>query len=180
MSNQDVSVSEITMTEKHTKVKYSFEERREGITKTCFANVKIDFQPAEDLRNAIKDLKPHVAILMNYDSEDELVNLSDVSENSAIVPTGIKFFQKPNSNLVQIVGFIHSKRKQIPFVTPKIDLMDSQYRFLLDLEEVVEEILDESTAYVNGKFDKVRTQLSLTDDTDEGSEEKEATMQVAA
>ena len=179
MSNQDVNVSEIIMTEKHTKIKYSFDERREGITKQCFANVKFDFQPSEDLREAVESLKPHVAILMNYESEGGVISLEDVADNSAIVPTGIKFFERPNSDSVQIIGFIHSKGKQIPFATPKIDLIDSQYKFLSQLEETTEEILDEAAEYVNGKFDKVSTQLSIMDDTDEIAEPKEVLQEAA-
>jgi hypothetical protein len=185
MSNQDVQVSEVQMTEMNTKIKYSFEERREGITKQCFAHVKFDFQPSEDLRECVKALRPHVAVLMNYSNEDDIADLKEAKENSAIVTTGIKFFEKPNSNSVQITGFIHSKGKQIPFATPKIDLMDSQYKFLDELAEITDDLLDEAAAFVNGKFDKARTQLSIMDDVREvvgsnGEEEEEVELQEAA
>lgn len=166
MQDQDVNVSEIVLTDEHTKIKYSFDERREGITKTCYANVKFDFKPSDDLRNAIKNLRPHVAVLLNYQNEEEIFDLAQVADNSAIVPTGIKFFQKPESDSVQITGFIYSKNKQVRFTTQKIDLMDSQYKFLPELSETTDEILDEAAAYVNGKFSVAATQLSLTDSPD--------------
>ena len=167
---------------------YEFEQTELDVKNTI--KTSSDAPIHDDLRIAFRKLIPHFTFICEEVKDEKLVAkaiksydnyLSD--KESAVNDTFFKY-RVHEFNIVEKDGdekvFIKGSKqletlKEISFSTPGTSLYDDDYKFRSELNEIIEELKDEVTAYMQGKTaPKAQTEMSFGDEDDEDDSVKKS------
>lgn len=163
---------------------YSFDQIDSDVKNRI--NTSSDAPIHDDLKNAFRKLIPHFAFISEEITDEKLVkkaiqkpelyvlNREDEKEQSFFKFRVHEFeiIEKDGYEKLKISGAKQLVTNQeISFSVPPVELGGDKYKFDAELQELVEELKDEVTAYMQGKTaPKAQTEMFEDDDFDENEE----------
>lgn len=139
----------------------------------------------DDLRWKFKQMIPHFALICEQITDEDLIKKiienpshyladRDSSIDQTLFDYRVTEFQiieKDGEEKIKLFGFRQLKSfAEISFSTPSISLSDSEYPFITELNDLIEETKKEILAYMQGKTaPKAQMEMFSDDDDDEFS-----------
>lgn len=164
---------------------YSFDQIEPNVKNTI--STSSDAPIHDDLRNAFRKLIPHFAYVSELVKEEDLIEKAIKSPEEYLFDRedekdqtfykmkvfSFEIIEKDGYEKIKISGSKQLETlKEISFSIPTINLGDDAYKFHNELEEVVTELKEEVSAYMQGKTaPKAQTEMFGDDDFGEEGEE---------
>lgn len=164
---------------------YSFDQIEPNVKNRI--NTSSDAPIHDDLRNAFKKLIPHFAYVSELVKDEKLIekaikhpeeylfNREDDKDQTFFKMRVYDFeiLEKDGYEKIKLSGSKQLETlKEISFSIPTINLGDDAYKFYQELEEVVEELKEEVSAYMQGKT-APKAQIDMFEDDDFGEESED-------
>lgn len=161
----------------------SYEFEQKDVESNNLMKVKSDLPVHDDLRTAFRNLIPHFAFICDQVTDEKLVEkavadplLYTGDRESAPVDTFFNYYvhsfslnTKKGNNKITLFGCRQVVvGDEISFSSPEIDLDSDKYKYVDDLNELVEALKSEVVAYMEGKH-APKSQMQMFNEEEEES-----------